>query len=232
MDNQKLIIIPAYNQGKLLKKSLDALRNLNTSLLIIDDGSTDDTYDIIKDCTWLKYIKHESCHGYGTSFITGYEYARDFNFDCILIMDLNNNLFDKEIKSLMENINYGYDIVSSSRILENFDFQVINKQFIDVTQMLSEQLKAITGFDLTDPLSGIKAFRMDALKHMELTDNTHGIFLQLWIQANYFSLTINEIPAQSGNSFGEELALYDDPLGSLLAIIETEKYLYSKGNMN
>lgn len=232
MDNQQLIIIPVFNQGKLISKFQDILKNLNTPILIVDDGSTDNTFDIVEGLTCLLYIRHENYLGYGSSFITGYEYARDFGYDIILVLDLNNNSFDKEIPLLMENINYGYDLVSGSRILENFYFQNINKILMDISAEISDQLKTITGFDLTDPLSGIKAFRMDALKNMEFTDCTQGVFLQLWIQAHYFGLTVHEIPAQSGNSFGEELTIFDDPLGSLLAIIETEKHLYSKGNMN
>jgi glycosyltransferase involved in cell wall biosynthesis len=208
------------------------LKNINNDILLVDDGSIDDTYTVIKEYPWIKYIKHADILGRGASFITAYEYARDLNYDVMIFLDYLNTRFGEEISLLMENIDYGYDIVNSSRILENYNYRLIPQYNIDVTSELSHKIKEITGFDLTDPLSGIKAIRTDSLTNMELTEFSHGLYIQLWIQSYYFGLNIIEIPAQSGNGFGEELAIYNDPLSVFLPIINTEKYLYSKKSIN
>ncbi len=232
MESKLLILIPAYNQGEQIKQNLPLLEEINSDILMIDDGSTDNTYNIIKDLAWIKYIKHEDNLGFGALIITGYEYARDLGYDIIIILNLNNNKFKAEIQELMNTINYGYDIVNSSRILENYNYQAIPQEFISLTSDLSIQIREITGFDITDPLSGILAIRIEALKNMELTEFNHSLLLQLWIQANYFALSIIEIPAQSGIGFGEELTIYDDPLGLFLTLMESEKILYPKKNLN
>jgi glycosyltransferase involved in cell wall biosynthesis len=232
MENKILIIIPVHNKAKFISTNLECLHELQHDVLLIDDGSTDNTYAIIKEQSWIKYIKHELPLGPGSCFITGYEYARDMGYDVIILFDNYNTKYKEEIDRLMENIVYGYDIVSSSRILENYDHDSIQQEKISITADITDTLRGITNFDLTDPLSGIKALRVESLKNMELTESTDGIFLQLWIQAHYFGLTIIEIPAQSSNGFGSELTAYDDPLGYLLTLIETENYLYPKTNLN
>jgi len=232
MNYQKLIILPIYNQERFLKKTISLLKNINCDVLLIDDGSTDRTYDVVKEHSWLMYIKHAQNLGSGASFITAYEYARDLNYDVIITMDHHNVKYAEEISQLMDNIAYGYDIVNSSRILENFDYHRIPQRHIDVTAELSGTINALTGYDLTDPLSGIKALRTESLQKMELTEFNHGLYLQLWIQAFYFGLNIIEIPAQSGIGFGEELLLYNDPLDLFLSLIHTEKYLYNKNSIN
>lgn len=232
MDYRKLIIITSYNQGKVIQKNLPLLRDLKCDILLIDDGSTDSTYELIEDQKWLKYIKHELHLGAGAAFLTGYQYARDLEYDVMILLDLANTHYREEISQLIENIDYGYDIVSGSRILENFDYQEIPKSSIDITTALASELKLITGFDITDPLSGTKAIRLDAIKDMELTEFNEGVFLQLWIQAHYFGLTVIEIPSLSGINFGQELRAYVDPLGLFLSLIETEKYLYPKKDLN
>jgi glycosyltransferase involved in cell wall biosynthesis len=233
MEIKKIIIIPVYNQSKLIKENLPLLQDLESDIVMIDDGSTDNTYDIIEDQKWLKYIKHEQNLGIGASIITGCEFARDMGYDTVIIMNLRNSKFKAELKELIDNINYGYDIVNSSRILENYDYQEIPQEFIALTSDLSAQIKDITGFDITDPLSGILAIRIEAMKDMELTEFNHCLLLQLWIQAKYLSLSIIEIPAQSGIGFGEELSIYDDPMGLFLCLIEAEKILYPpKKNLN
>jgi len=232
MEPRKLIIIPVHNQDKIIQKNLALLKDLNTDIIMVDDGSTDNTYNIIKDHAWLKYIKHEINLGIGAAIISGYEYARDLEYEVIILLDLNNSRFNEELSQLMENIKYGYDIVSSSRILENFNYQEIPQNLIEITSDLATHIRDITDYDITDPLSGIKALRIEALKNMELTEFNHGLFLQLWIQAHYFGLTIIEIPARSGTGFGDELNMYDNPVELFLSLIETEKFFYTKKNLN
>jgi glycosyltransferase involved in cell wall biosynthesis len=232
MELKQLIIIPVYNQGKQIKQNLPHLEDITNDILMIDDGSTDNTYAIIKELTWIKYIKHEQNLGIGASIITGCEYARDLGYDIAVIMNLNDNKFKAEIKELMENINYGFDIVNSSRILENYDHQDIPQEYISLTSDISSQIREITGFDITDPLSGILAIRIEALQNMELTEFNHSLLLQLWIQAHYFGLSIIEIPAQTGIGFGEELTLYDNPMDQFFSLMEAEKILYPKKNLN
>jgi dolichol-phosphate mannosyltransferase len=232
MEPRILIIIPVHNQERQIQKNLDVLKDLNTDIVMVDDGSTDNTYDVIKNHVWLKYIKHEINLGIGAAVITGYEYARDIEYEVIILLDIKNTRFSEELSQLLENLRYGYDIVSSSRILENFNYQEIPQNLIDITSGLADQIRDITDYDLTDPLSGIKAIRIDALKNMELTEFNHGLFLQLWIQAHYFGLTILEIPAQSGAGFGEELTAYDNPVELFMSLIDTEKFLYAKKKLN
>ena len=232
MEPRILIIIPVHNQERQIQKNLPVLKDLNTDILMVDDGSTDNTYDVIKNHAWLKYIKHEINLGIGAAVITGYEYARDLEYEVIILLDIRNTRFSEELSQLLENLRYGYDIVSSSRILENFNYQEIPQNLIDITSGLANQIRDITDYDLTDPLSGIKAIRIDALKNMELTEFNHGLFLQLWIQAHYFGLTILEIPAQSGAGFGEELTAYDNPVELFMSLIDTEKFLYAKKKLN
>ena len=232
MEPRKLIILPVHNQERRIQKNLAVLKELNTDILMVDDGSADNTYHVIKNHAWLKYIKHEINLGIGAAIITGYEYALDCEYEVIILLDINNTRFSDELSQLLENLRYGYDIVNSSRILENFNFQEIPQNLIEITSGLADQIKDITDYDLTDPLSGIKAIRIDALKNMELTEFNHGLFLQLWIQAHYFGLTILEIPAQSGAGFGEELTAYENPMELFMSLIDTEKFLYTKKNLN
>src|SRR4030042_6499178 len=120
MEPRKLIILPVHNQERHIQKNLAALKELNTDILMVDDGSTDNTYHVIKNHAWLKYIKHEINLGIGAAIITGYEYALDCEYEVIILLDINNTRFSDELSQLLENLRYGYHIVNSSRILENF----------------------------------------------------------------------------------------------------------------
>ncbi len=233
MKSSTIIIIPVYNSSTRIKELVNKLSNYkNTDILLVDDGSTENLLDMFEDNSSIKYIKHETCLGYGASIITGYKYARDFNYDKFITVDPAGTDYSVDISEMIENINYGYDIVTCSRILENYNHSKIPERYIKITGTISSVLNNETEFDLTDPLSGIKAYKTSSLDKMELTDFSHGILLQIIIQSCYFGLDIFELPSRSETAFGYELDQYDDCLNYFLSIINTEKYLYKKGTIN
>ena len=136
-----------------------------------------------------------------------------------------------DIHLMLENLEYGYDVVSCSRILENYDHPAIDSEATSIISQLSQRIKELTPYDITDPFSGIRAIKFESIAQMELTEDTHGLLFQLLIQGAHYGLDIIEIPAESGSlPFGEELSLYDDSLGIFLALMETESYLYKKNS--
>jgi glycosyltransferase involved in cell wall biosynthesis len=227
-----LIVLPVYNTGTSLPGLLDNVLSIGKDLLIIDDGSTDRTSRILEEYSSVKVIRHELSLGIGASIIHACEYARDMSYDFMISLDTSCNEFSIDIERLIENLAYGYDIITCSRILENYDHAGIKKEFLDIVSALSSHLLDITGYDITDPLSGIKGIRVDSLKSMELSDFGHGLFLQLFIQARYYGLNVLEIPANSGKGFAIELDQYNDPVGHFLSIMETERNLYPRSSTN
>ena len=233
MKSESIIIIPAYNKYSFIKNSLEKLKNIdNFDLLVVDDGSDDETDTIFENNSWLKSIKHEYPFGYGASFISAYEYARDNQYKIMITLDPDNDDFIDDLNEIINNINYGYDIVSCSRILENYNYSKISEMLINQTSQISEAIKRVTNLDITDPLSGIKGYQIDSLKNMELGESGHAILLQIWIQALHFRLNVMEIPSVNVNSFGSEFNLDENNLDYMLSLIETEKHLYIKGEIN
>ncbi len=233
MKNKTICIIPLFNDAPFINTKLPLLETLeDIDICIVDDGSSDGTRDILKDVDGVISIHHEIPLGFGSLLMTACDYARDMGYERLVLVNPDNENITEDIKSLMENIDYGYDLVSCSRVLENREIETMDKNDLSVTTALGEKLAEITGLDITDPLSGILAVEIKALEPMELTDETHGFLLQLWVQSHYFKLTSLEIPATSGESFASELVEYEDPLGMFLSIIETESYLYPNSTIN
>ena len=233
MKERQLLIIPVYNNSTFIERGLQhLLPSEEYKILIVDDASTDGTEDLMTEFPSVTYIKRELSLGFGACFITAYEYARDMGYERIIVTDPNNGNMAADIKAMAENLEYGYDIVSCSRILENYDARSMDKDVVAATENIASALRDITDIDLTDPLSPIVAMQMKALETMELTDYSPALLLQLWIQAAHFRLTTIEVPAVSGDSFGRELTATEDPLGTYLSVMETERYLYPRETMN
>jgi hypothetical protein len=170
--------------------------------------------------------------GYGECFFAAYNFAKDMDYKYLITIDSKSNDIIREIETIKENLKYGYDFVTCSRILENYDYSKVDAVATEITETLCNSLNEACEFNLTDPLSQNKGFIIESLSQMELTETSHGIFLQIFIQGAYFGYNSIEIPSHSGLILGEELIEYDNPVEKFLSIIETEKFLYNKGTIN
>jgi dolichol-phosphate mannosyltransferase len=59
---------------------------------------------------------------------------------------------------------------------------------------VTDRVNALTGYALTDAFCGFKAYRLAALRKMELDEPSYGMPLQVWIQAAHHGLRVREIP--------------------------------------
>jgi len=228
-----LIVVPLYNNASIVSDVVTALSAVDDAdILCIDDGSDDDTFEMMKEFKPVTCIRHEQALGYGAVVQSGLKYSQDMGYETVAFCDPCGRNLINDISAMKENINYGYDIVTCSRILENYDHESVDEQVMAITAHLSARIQELTGYDITDPLSGIFMLKTGSIQDMDLTDPTHGVILQLFIQGAHFGLDVLEIPSESYRVLGGELFLYEDSLGIFLSLLETESYLYKKGSLN
>lgn len=233
MEKKILIALISDNNLEFIKSAILQIQNFDkVDLLIVDDGSDYDLLDEIKEFKTVKSILHDEFLGYGACLYSAFTFARDLDYNYLITLNPEETGFVKDIPGIINNLDYGYDIITCSRILENSDYSKIDENIITFFNELTEYLNKVTELNLTDPLSETKGYNIDSIRDIDFTVEDHGVLLQLFVQSVYFGYNVIEIPSESGNSFGKELILYDNPLENFISVIETEKYLYSKGSIN
>jgi hypothetical protein len=233
MNKKVLAAIISYNNFEYIKNAVLAIQNFDeTDILIIDEGSDYDILDELKEFNSVKILLRDEKSGYGVCLASIFSYARDLNYLHLITLDVGDPKFIKDLSNIVSNLNYGYDIVTCSRILENYDYTKIDDNVLVFFDRLADYLNDVTEYDLTDPLSENKGYNIEATKDIDITLDDNGVLLQIFIQSSYFGYNIIEIPSESGSILAKELDLEDNPLEDFMAIIETEKYLYNKGSVN
>lgn len=193
-----LIALPAFNENKDIGFIISQIKKkYDLDILVIDDGSTDGTREQLSKIDNINTIMHEENLGYGQSIIDAFNYGSLNGYDSIITMDCDRQHITDEIQIFLTQIE-NYDIVSGSRYLiqkNKFDPQIPPDRY-SINMKITRILNKITSLDLTDSFCGFKAYKIDALDKMKLTENGYGMPLQLWIQAWKLKLSVKEIPVK------------------------------------
>jgi dolichol-phosphate mannosyltransferase len=189
-----LTVVPIFNEEQHLESVLDEIRRFSPRILVVNDGSTDRTGELLARQTDLTVITHAANQGYGAALASAFRHAIDSDVDVLVTVDCDGQHEPSRIAVLLEAI-HDADIVSGSRYLREFrqntgpapeDRRQINRI---ITTELNQQL----GLNLTDAFCGFKAYRREALSRLRVTEPGWGMPLQLWVQAARLNLRIKEI---------------------------------------
>jgi len=188
---------------------------LQPRCLVVDDGSTDGTSKILDRTPGISVIRQPENRGYGQSMIESFRFAQREGYEWLITMDCDNQHEPARIPMFVERAERcDADIISGSRYLlpmpENTlapeDRRLINMR---ITRLINETL----GLSLTDSFCGFKAYRVEAVASLPLSEPGYAFPLQFWVQAVHNGLSICEYPIplvyhDATRSFGGTL---DDP---------------------
>lgn len=215
MERRILTALPVYNEAQHIPTVLNAVRKYSKQILVVDDGSTDETADVLARESGIEVVTHPVNRGYGAALDTAFQYAVDNGFDVLVTIDCDGQHEPQLIPQLAAAIDGPdgtvYDLVSGSRYLKQFDGDSLppedrRRVNVEVTQLLNERLK----LNLTDTFCGFKAYRVSALPDLTISEFGYAMPLQLWVQAVRANWSIVEFPVplvylEEKRSFGGSL---------------------------
>lgn len=156
------IIIPAYNEehgiGPVIEQLLIIMRNsgLENEIIVVDDGSTDNTSAEVAKIPDVRVIRHQVNKGYGAALKTGIKYAR---FENICITDADGTYPNDRIPGLIgQLVANNKDMVVGARTGKNVAIPLIRKPAKWVINCLAN---FVVGEPIPDLNSGLRVFRKD-----------------------------------------------------------------------
>lgn len=98
------VIVPTYNNGKTLRRVLDSVLQHTSNIIVVNDGSTDQTAAILEDYPQLFQIHHEKNSGKGTALRNGFKKAVSLGFDYAITIDSDGQHFASDLPKFIEEI--------------------------------------------------------------------------------------------------------------------------------
>ena len=165
------IVVPCYNESQRLL-STDYLQFVKEypefHLIFVDDGSTDNTFEIIEDLSKqsanISAIKQSKNTGKAQAIRFGMEHIINQPFDCIGYLDADLAIPFSELLRLKDKLGNGYDFVfSSKKVTEGSDLEYKFKRYF-VGRVLSSMVKMSLKTSIFDTQCGCKLMIKDVAK--------------------------------------------------------------------
>ena len=194
----KLVVqIPCLNEEHTLPLVLAGIPKKiagisKIEILIIDDGSTDNTIAVAKQHGVTHFVRHAGTMGLGRSFHDGVEQALEMGADIIVNTDGDNQYPQERIADLVQPILVGSaDIVVADRQTQTIEhFSPLKKV---LQRVGSAVVNKAAGTDLPDVASGFRAYSKEALLQIN-TITRFSYCMETIIQAGNKKLAITAIP--------------------------------------
>lgn len=195
--NKVSVIIPSFNEAKTLPQILNKLLKTNLGyikeIIIVDDGSTDETKKVLIQYSKNKIIKiliHKKNLGKGSAIINGLKIASG---GLVLIQDADLEYNPQDIPKLLKPFkNNKVKVVYGSRILGNnpishWTFSLGGKLLTIITNFLY-------GIKITDEATGYKVFRKEVLDKIKLESKGFEFCPEITAKVSKLNIKIHEVP--------------------------------------
>ena len=193
---KSLTALPVFNEVNSVEQVLDEVARFSDHVLVVDDGSSDGTLELLKKRDDIYLEVHPENRGYGAALGTAFNYAATHDYEVVVTIDCDGQHEPQRIPKFVERASKDdVDIVSGSRYLKQYDADSTPpEQRRRINQTITAEINQLLCLELTDAFCGFKAYCVDALQKVELTEPGYAMPLELWVQAAAADLRIEEIP--------------------------------------
>lgn len=186
--------LPVYNEENYVDSVLTEVTKYADNVLVVNDGSSDGTAQRLENWSHVHVAHHPQNRGYGAALKTAFQFAIDHDYEYLITLDCDGQHQPKRLPRFVSACKNA-DIVSGSRYLKHYAGDSLPpSQRLFINKQITRQLNELLCLNLTDAFCGFKAYRVEALKLLDIEDDGYAMPLELWVQAAMRGLRVIEIP--------------------------------------
>lgn len=200
------IVVPAYNEEKLIADTLKGMPVDADRIYVIDDGSTDATNQFSTNVSneRISVIRHQQNQGVGAAIVSGYKQALHDGMDVAVVMAGDNQMHAQHLPELLEPIIQGKaDYTKGNRLSSYVLCNGMSKWRLFGNLVLTSLTQIASGYwGIKDPQNGYTAITSDTLRKLTLDKvyPRYGYCNDLLIKLNVTGCRVGDvdIPARYG----------------------------------
>jgi glycosyltransferase involved in cell wall biosynthesis len=198
-DKKVIVVMPAYNAAQTMRKTYDEViaQGIVDLIIVVDDGSSDETVSIAKALPNTIVHIHERNRGYGGNQKSCYKLALEEGGDIVIMVHPDYQYTPKLIPAMASMIGNGlYECVLGSRILGGYALEggmpiwkYIANRFLTLVQNI------LLGAKISEYHTGYRGFSRDLIERLPLEVNSDDFVFdnQMLAQIVWFGYTVAEV---------------------------------------
>jgi len=190
------LVIPLFNEEKHIVKVLSDLAEYKLPIVVINDGSTDQSRFKIEDLRIknLTLLEHEVNLGKGAAMKTGADYAFEHKADAVIFVDADGQHDARDLTKIIDALKTGkYDVVFGSR---NFGYGVPLVRYLG-NKFASIVISSLFRIYISDVICGFRAITNSAYVKIRWESEGYGVETEMVIKAGKTKLKFCEVPVET-----------------------------------
>lgn len=194
------MVVPAYNEERLIKKTLQGLPDFVDRIYVVDDGSKDATPQILETLTSprLSLVRHQRNRGVGAAIVTGYKKALAEDVDIAVVMAGDNQMDPAYLPALLTPlIEGGADYAKGNRMSGKEYLRGMSHWRRFGNWLLRWLTRIAAGnYRITDPQNGYTAITREGLERLSLDSiyPWYGYCNDMLVKLSVVGARICEVP--------------------------------------
>lgn len=187
------VIVPTYNNHKTLKRVLNSVLDFTSNVIIVNDGSTDETSEILKHYSQCTQIHHPKNLGKGRALRNGFRKAIELDFEYTITIDSDGQHFAADIPNFIAEIqNHPNSLLIGSR---NMTQENVPKKSSFGNKFSNFWFKFETGIQLDDTQSGYRLYPLKLIPKQFYT-NKFEFEIEVIVRSAWKGIVVKNIPVQ------------------------------------
>jgi len=188
------IVIPTFNESKAIAKLVSEIRNLNLPVLVIDDGSSDNTAEIAQK-DGAEVVRNDHNLGKGASLAKGFRLALEKGYDAVITMDGDGQHLPQDLPLFLSAATFqGNDIVIGNRMVENKTMPLLR---VKTNEFMSWLISMLTKQDIPDTQCGFRLIKKEVLEKLDLRTSNYDTESEILIKAARLGFKIISVPIKT-----------------------------------
>lgn len=213
------VIVPVYNEeetiGEVLSRLFSLKNRLPLEIVVIDDGSKDNTIKVIKNYPKIILIQHEKNFGKGAAIKTGMNKGTG---EIVIIQDADLEYFPEDIPRIIKPIVDGKaDVVFGSRFLGKIEgmshFHFMGNKILSIIAQILYKC------NITDIMTGYKAMTRKVVNNLNIKETGFEVEIEMTCNILKKDYRLIEVPIRyKYRTYGKSKITYLDGIRSLIAL--------------
>jgi dolichol-phosphate hexosyltransferase len=215
------LVIPAYNEEKGLPRVVKEYLEWVDEIIVVDDGSTDGTFEVGQKCVneKVKLFRHEINLGKAAAIRTGVKHA---SWDIIIFTDADCTYPARYVPDLIKSIENGADLVLGARLQSRDNIPTLNRLGNNIFSFLATYISCLR---IRDSQTGLRALKRDMFDKLDVKAKGLEFETKMTVRAAKLGYKIVEIPIEYRERVGKsKLNPIKDGARMLTALLSVAYY--------